>query len=127
MSHTSSKSRFDFRIPVANDPERKELFHSEARRRLRELAAALGFAKQDYDLRSNAGGIAVSGEVTLHAAHLYVQASQLATRSDTGILFRTCAGHKDYVGGQNHFASLDALHEPRHLADVIKRYCDLSA
>ena len=34
--------------------------------------------------------IAVSGEVTLHAERLYVQACQPATGHDTGILFRLC-------------------------------------
>jgi hypothetical protein len=59
------------------------------RRQLLALAAALGFGAGDYDLRSNEAGIAVSGEITLHADRLYVQASQPATGSDTGILFRS--------------------------------------
>ena len=35
---------FDFRQPVAYDPERKLVFHGQARSRLRLLAAALGSA-----------------------------------------------------------------------------------
>jgi hypothetical protein len=109
MPRTSS-ARFDFRKRVAYDPDAKRLFHSQARRRLLELAAALSLDAGAYDLRSNQGGIAVSGEVTLHSDRLYVQVSQPATRADTGILFRSCEGRRDYVGGRNNFTSLDLLH-----------------
>ena len=84
------------------------------------MAAALGFAPCAFDLRSNEGGIAVSGEVTLHADHLYVQVSQPATGSDTGVLFRSCRDRRDYVGGVNNFAALDLLHRPDELARRIK-------
>ncbi len=97
--------------------------HSHARRQLKGLAAALGLPPQSYDLRSNAGGIAVSGEATLHPDHLYVQACQPATGHDTGILFRTCQGRKDYHGGPNNFASLDLLNRPEDLARRIKEAC----
>lgn len=111
---------FDFRKRVAYYPEQKRLFHRNARRQLEKLAAALGLEPGDYDLRSNKGGIAVSGEVTLHADLLYVQASQPASGSNTGILFRNCEGRRDYVGGPNHFASLDLLHDPAALATLIR-------
>jgi hypothetical protein len=83
-------------------------------------AGALGLGDSDYDLRSNEAGIAVSGEVTLHADHLYIQVSQPATGRDSGILFRSCEGRRDYVGGVNNFASLDSLHRPDELARRIK-------
>jgi hypothetical protein len=116
--------RFDFRKGVAYDPEAKRLFHTHARRRLIKLAAALGLTPGAFDLRSNAGGVAVSGEVTLHADHLYVQVSQPATGSDTGILFRSCEGRRDYAGGRNHLASLDLLHRPDELARLIRRHIE---
>jgi hypothetical protein len=115
-----SNDRFDFRKRVAFYPEQKRVFHQNARRQLQKLAAALGLEPGDFDLRSNKGGIAVSGEATLHADRLYVQASQPATGSNTGILFRSCEGRRDYVGGANHFASLDLLHEPAALATLIR-------
>ena len=121
MPKTSSD--FDFRKPVAYDGEAKRAFHNHARRRLKQLADALGLAPQSYDLRSNAGGIAVSGEVTMHADHVYVQACQPATGHDTGLMFRTCQGRKDYHGGPNHFASLDLLNRPDDLARRIRETC----
>ncbi len=41
---------------------------------------------------------------------------------DTGILFRSCKGRRDYYGGMNHFASLDRLHEPERLAELITQH-----
>jgi len=123
MSRSSTTAGFDFRKSVSYDPDRKRLFHSRARCQLRQLAAALGLASGAFDLRSNQGGIAVSGEVTLHADRLYVQACQPATGHDTGILFRTCEGRKDYVGGRNNFASLDLLGRLNELARRIREAC----
>jgi len=121
MSKTSQD--FDFRKPVAYDAEAKRAFHSRARRQLKQLAEALGLPPGSYDLRSNPGGIAVSGEATLHADLLYVQACQPATGHDSGILFRSCRGRKDYCGGPNNFASLDLLNRPEELARRIKEVC----
>jgi hypothetical protein len=121
MPKTSSD--FDFRKPVAYDGEAKRAFHNHARRRLKQLADALGLAPGSFDLRSNPGGIAVSGEATLHADQLYVQASQPPTAQDTGILFRTCQGRKDYYGGPNNFASLELLNRPEDLARRITEAC----
>jgi len=123
MSQTDAAARFDFRKPVAYDAGAKRRFHRHARRQLLHLADVLVLDGATYDLRSNAGGIAVSGEVTLHADRLYVQVSQPATRADTGILFRTCEGRRDYTGGRNNFASLDLLHRPEELAALIRRHC----
>jgi len=120
MSNSSVATGFDFRKRVAYDDDAKRLFHNHARRQLRELADALGLTPGSFDVRSNQGGIAVSGEITLHAGHLYVQACQPAAGQDSGVLFRTCEGRKDYTGGRNNFASLDLLNDPSQLARIIR-------
>lgn len=120
---STTPNAFDFRTPVAYDDRAKRLFHSRARSQLRRLAAALGLSPGSYDLRSNPAGIAVSGEITLHTERLYVQAAQLDMGHDNGILFRTCKGRKDYVGGPNNFASLDLLNSPEDLAVQIRERC----
>jgi hypothetical protein len=112
--------RFDFKKPVAYDPDAKRRFHHHARRQLQALAAALGLAESDYDLRSNEAGIAVSGEITLHAAQLYIQVSQSAMGAAAGTLYRSCQNRRDYCGGVNNFAPLDLLHEPAQLARRIR-------
>jgi hypothetical protein len=38
----------------------------------------------------------------------------------SGVLFRTCKGRKDYVGGTNNFASLDL---PGELTHRIREVC----
>jgi hypothetical protein len=118
MSRTSA--RFDFRKSVSYDLEAKRLFHTHARRQLLALAAELGLGDGDYDLHSNEAGIAVSGEITLHADRLYVQVSQSSMGAEHSILFRSCRDRRDYVGGVNNFASLDMLHRPAELARQIK-------
>jgi hypothetical protein len=104
----------------AYNAEQKQSFHRTARCRLRQLADILGWMPASYDLRNNQGGIAVSGEITLHHEHLYIQVSQPATGHDTGILIRTCESRRDYHGGRNHFASLSLLDDLPALAERVR-------
>ena len=102
------------------EPHRKRRFHSAARARLRHLAAELAFPPTSFDLRSNQGGIAVSGEITLHHERVYIQVHQPATGDDSGILIRTCEGRRDYTGGRNHFAPLSMLDDIEALAHLVR-------
>ena len=99
----------DWYSSCSYEPDRKRRFHATARARLRHLAAELGFPPISFDLRSNQGGIAVSGEITLHHESVYVQVARAARGGDAGVLIRTCDGRRDYVGGPNHFAPLSIL------------------
>lgn len=107
-------------VPCAYNAAVKERFHRMAHGRLRRLAKALGFAAGTFDLRSNPGGIAVSGEITLHHEDVYVQVCQPASRADTGILIRTCEGRRDYTGGPNHYAPLRLLDDEAALAAAVR-------
>ena len=60
---------------VSYDEAAKRLFHSEGRSAMRRLADALGLCDGTYDIRSNKGGPAVSGEITLHGEEAWVQLS----------------------------------------------------
>lgn len=99
------------------DAAQKRLFHSTARARLRRLAAELGLPPGSYDLRSNQGGIAVSGEITLHHEQVYVQVSQ---GCGLGVLIRTCRGRRDYTGGPNNWAPFDLLDDLPALAARVR-------
>jgi hypothetical protein len=110
----------DWYADCSYEPERKRRFHGKARARLRNLAAELGLPAGSFDLRSNQGGVAVSGEVTLHHDRVYVQVSQPATRADSGILIRTCRGRRDYTGGPNNFAPLALLDDIPALAERVR-------
>ncbi len=107
--------------PCAYDEDQKRRFHATARTRLRRLATVLRLCAGSFDLRSNKGGIAVSGEVTLHHERVYIQASQPAFGGDTGVLIRTCRGRRDYVGGPNNFVPLAMLDDIDALADRVRR------
>jgi hypothetical protein len=121
MKHT-----FNFATPVAYKPYAKVAFHKAGRAKLRALAQALFLPKECYDLRSNQGGIAVSGEITLHTDSIYVQISQSALGGGMGILIRTCKGRKDYTGGRNHWLSLSALDDIPRLAHYVRRVLEES-
>ena len=88
---------------------RKAAFHKEAKQFLKSLAKALALRTGSFDIRSNLGGIAVSGEITLHHERLYVQLSESALQPGVSILYRACQGRKDYSGGQNHFYAIGSL------------------
>lgn len=90
----------------------KEALHKDGKKFLRELAKMLGLEKTDYDLRSNLGGIAVSGEVTLHTDKTYVQISEGWSGQGLTILHRTCRDRDDCCGGANHHVDMRDLVEP---------------
>jgi hypothetical protein len=100
---------------VAHDADAKRTYHTEARRALKRLAAALQLADRAYEVRVCAGGPAVSGEVILHADELYVQVS-IGGYGRGEILYRRCRGRSDYVGERNHWARMAELLEPTLLA-----------
>jgi hypothetical protein len=106
-----------------NDAQKRS-FHASSRKRLKALATALGLKAGTFDVRSNRGGIAVSGEVTLHGENLYVQICQPATGADSGILIRACKGRKDYTGGPNNFLPLSWLDQIDALAGYCRRILD---
>jgi hypothetical protein len=114
------ETMMDWYTSCAYAPEQKQHFHTTASARLRRLATALEFPAASYDLRSNQGGIAVSGEITLHHGQVYVQVCQPATGADSGILIRICRGRRDYTGGRNHFAPLSRLDDIPALAVRIR-------
>lgn len=114
------KAAFDFDIAVSYDYVSKRKYHLVSKSQLRKLAQALGLKAGEFDLRSNMGGDAVSGEVTLHTDNLYVQVSQ-PFADLLGILLRTCKGRKDYCGGPNHFAPANLLNSPQLLAEHIRK------
>src|SRR5712671_2917818 len=104
----------------AYDPEVKQRFHTAARAQLRRLATTLGLPPGSFDLRSNLGGIAVSGEITLQYDDIYIQVCQPASGADSGILIRTCQGRRDYTGGRNHLAPLRLLDDAPNLAAQVR-------
>lgn len=105
---------------LSYNTEAKNKFHRVAKKALKTIAESLGLHPDQYDLRSNKGGIAVSGEITLHADNLYVQISQPCMGPGHEILYRHCSNRKDYCGGSNHFLSINRLTE--NFSGVIQNF-----
>jgi hypothetical protein len=80
--------------------EAKEIFHEKGPGLLKALAKEIGLL--DFDVRSNKGGNAVSGEVTLHADEIYLQLFESSVGpKGLRLLYRTCQGRSDCSGGKN--------------------------
>ena len=106
---------------VAYDAAAKARFRDLAMRVQRDLAQRLGLAAGTYDLRWNEGGVAVSGEATLHGDHLYVRISQSCMSGGrAGVLWRACEGRKDYCGGRNRFCGLTDMQTLIRMKAVIE-------
>ena len=73
----------------------KASFKSRALAYLRAIAKDLQLSKGSYSIRFNPGGIAVSGDAILHSDSFYL------TIGESGLMYRTCKGQKDYHGGPN--------------------------
>jgi hypothetical protein len=85
----------------------KMKFHRLGKQVLKAIAEEMGLQSGSYDIRSNLGGVAVSGEITLHGESIYIQFS--LGGSDLEVLYRSCNGRKDYTGGANHWMRWDDL------------------
>lgn len=83
----------------------KDAFFQEARKLARRIAADLGMTAGTFEVRMNRAGIGSSGEVVLHADHLYVQ---LDAEIDLGrgrtFMFRGCRSMRDFTGLTNRWA-----------------------
>lgn len=109
--------------PCDYDEQAKKAFHRVARKQLKRVADALGLDKSQYDLRSNKGGIAVSGEVTLHTDFVYIEVNQSAMPHAGPVLVRSCQSRKDMKGGMNNFVGFDALVNVDPVVDKVRGLC----
>lgn len=103
----SLAARGEFNGYTDENAARKQSMHTQGKTFLKTIAKVLGLGLKDYDLRSNQAGPACSGEVTLHADHLYIQISESFSGPGLSILFRGCDSRKDYCGHQNNNCSME--------------------
>lgn len=100
--------------------ELKEEYRKLGKKILKALADLIGLQKGEFDIRWNPGGIACSGDHTLHTDRIYV-----ALHDNIGsgwFYWRTCKGRKDYTGGQNQIVGWTKLtaHGLEPLTNVLK-------
>ncbi len=110
----------------AYDPEAKRAFHAEAKRALLAFAQHIGLAPDEYDLRSNPAGPAVSGEIIFHSDTLYIQIAMSSMGQGREILFRRCNGRSDYCGHRNAFCDIVAITDHTRFASLIRRETGLT-
>lgn len=111
---------------VAFDDDAKRLFHQQGKRAMRELAGALGLADGSYDITTNKGGPAVSGEITLHGEEVLVQLSINSMGPGHEVVFRRVRGRRDHIGDANRWTSVRDLLAPQQFADRLIRELRLS-
>jgi hypothetical protein len=77
---------------------------------MRELGKALGYLARDtFDVRFNAGGTGVSGDLVLHTNGLYIHVAQRPGEEPRQFYFRSCVSRHDYRGGENHWLPISRL------------------
>jgi hypothetical protein len=95
------------KLPGWKEGSIKYEFHRLGKKVLKEVAAKMGLTDGSFDIRSNKGGIAVSGEITLHGEHIYIQLYQGSFFKK--FVYRHCEGRKDYTGGINRWMDFSEL------------------
>lgn len=91
------------------DTSLKRGLHKDSAAYLRMLAEQLALPEDSYEIRQSEGGIAGSGEITLHSGSLYVQISQWSGYAGVMFLIRGCRSRADYTGGTNNTVKLKAV------------------
>jgi hypothetical protein len=85
----------------------KQEYKRLGRKILKYVAAKMNLVDGTYDICFNPGGIACSGDHTLHTDKVY-----LALHDNIGLgwfYWRICNGRKDYSGGTNQIVSWTSL------------------
>lgn len=111
---------------IGYDAEAKIEFEAAARQALRRVYHVLKLRPEGGNsirptIRFNAGGIAVSGEVTLHSDGLYVQVAESYSGKGNEVMFRFVKSRTDYSGGPNHWASAAELEDAKTFAKRLVR------
>lgn len=111
---------------VSYDEPAKRVFHSEGRAAMRRLAEALELIEGSFDIRSNKGGTAISGEITLHGDEVWVRLSLGVFGTGHEVAFRQVRGRDDHLGDRNRWASVDELLAPDRFATRLRRELNLA-
>jgi hypothetical protein len=99
------------------DYHNKEEYKKLGRKILKYIAEQMQLPKESYEIRWNPGGIACSGDHTLHTDRIYV-----ALHDNIGsgwFYWRTVTGRKDYTGGQNQIVRWEKFLQPGGLDKLI--------
>lgn len=107
---------------VAYNEKAKTEFKTLCREALTVLAEELEL--KQYDVRFNAGGIAVSGDATLHGMWEDGKGIYVTVNKDgmsPGLMYRTVKSMTDYTGGQNNWIRFNDLRDFSQVVQQIFR------
>lgn len=91
----------------------KRDLHKAAKKFFKMFATShLGLTLADYEIRSNLGGDAVAGEITLHTDKVYIQ---IHAEMSPPVLIRECNGRKDFTGKTNNWSDVNGLMLGHHI------------
>jgi hypothetical protein len=105
---------------IAYDETKKRRFHRLGKAVLKLITQELGLSKSEYTIRSNMGGVAVSGEVILHTDRVYVQFSQSAFLLDS-FMYRACDGKDDFCGAGNNWYKYSQLGDLKDFVSKLRK------
>lgn len=111
---------------VSYDEAAKRVFHREGRQAMCRLAEALELEPGSYDVRSDKGGVAISGDITLHGEDVWVRLSLSPFGAGREVAFRRVNGRTDHFGDRNRWASINELLAPDRFASRLRRELRLS-
>ena len=106
---------------VGYDAAAKDLFHTDGRKAMRNLADALGLEPARYRIHSNRSHASQSGEITLHGDEVLVQLSLGSPGPDNEIVYRKVDGLHDSIGDVRRYASIRDLLAPERFARRLRR------
>lgn len=96
-----------------------ERFHRKYEIVLRYIVRAMGLQEDQYDIE-HIPGVTGYGVVSLHTDHIYVMMGGWSWSMDN-FQYRACNGRKDYLGGENMYASIKDLKHPEKVMDMLYR------
>jgi hypothetical protein len=108
-------------FPGYDDTSKAE-FHNLAKKYLKRLASVMELEAGTFTIRSNKGGIAVLGEVTLHSDNLYIQLG--GSGGNERFYYRCVKGQKDFTGGRNAWMNYKDITDIHAVAEIFTKHLD---
>lgn len=98
--------------------KRKQEYKNLGQRILRYIAQEMDLKEGEYEIRWNPGGVAVSGDHTLHTSKVYLAFHD--NLCSGWFYYRSCNGLRDYSGGSNQIVHWNKLRNIQQLIDALK-------
>lgn len=100
------KHMADLMVAAPYNASAKRRWLNAARLACKSVAEDLGLEPGTFEVRTCKGGIAVPGEVILHAESVYLcLGAEVLTGEELIGFARSCKGKQDYTGGVNRWLS----------------------